>query len=98
MKGILLTTLNAKYIHMNLAIRLLFELNKTDPRLSWKEFAIKEDLDLIANHCAEYEVVCFSCYIWNIRPTLKVIEKLKQSILQRASCWVDLKSVTTGWT
>jgi anaerobic magnesium-protoporphyrin IX monomethyl ester cyclase len=77
MKGILLTTLNAKYIHMNLAIRLLYELNKSDERLSWKEFAIKEDLDLIASHCAEYEVVCFSCYIWNIRPTLKVIEKIK---------------------
>ena len=28
MKGILLTTLNAKYIHMNLAIRLLYELNQ----------------------------------------------------------------------
>lgn len=77
MKGILLTTLNAKYIHMNLAIRLLYELNKYDERLSWKEFAIKEDLDLIAHHCAEYEVVCFSCYIWNIRPTLKVIKKIK---------------------
>jgi len=77
MKGILLTTLNAKYIHMNLAIRLLYELNKSDTRLSWKEFAIKEDLDIIASHCAAYEVVCFSCYIWNIRPTLKVIEKIK---------------------
>jgi hypothetical protein len=44
----LLTTLNAKYIHMNLAIRLLYELNKTDERLSWKEFTIKEDQQEIA--------------------------------------------------
>ena len=49
-QSILLTTLNAKYIHMNLAIRLLYELNKTDERLSWKEFAIKED-KLIIPHC-----------------------------------------------
>ncbi len=77
MKGILLTTLNAKYIHMNLAIRLLYELNKSDERLSWKEFAIKEDPDRIAEYSADFEVVCFSCYIWNITQTLKVIDKIK---------------------
>lgn len=74
---ILLTTLNAKYIHMNLAIRLLYELNHADERLEWKEFAIKEDPDHIAAICAGYEVVCFSCYIWNITQTLAVIKKIK---------------------
>jgi hypothetical protein len=77
MKGILLTTLNAKYIHMNLAIRLLYELNKSDERLSWKEFVIKEEPNRIAEYCAEFEVVCFSCYIWNITHTLKVIDRIK---------------------
>ena len=66
----LLTTLNAKYIHMNLAIRLLYELNKADERLTWKEFTIKENPDEIAAHCSSFEVVCFSCYIWNITQTL----------------------------
>lgn len=75
--SILLTTLNAKYIHMNLAIRLLFELNKTDERLSWKEFTIKEDQQEIANYCSNFEVVCFSCYIWNITQTLAVAAKIK---------------------
>ena len=73
----LLTTLNAKYIHLNLAIRLLFELNKTDERLSWKEFTIKENTEAIAEACGSYEVVCFSCYIWNIRQTLAVAKELK---------------------
>ncbi len=73
----LLTTLNAKYIHMNLAIRLLYELNKGDERLSWKEFTIKEDPDEIAAHCSQFDVVCFSCYIWNITQTLAVAEKIK---------------------
>lgn len=77
MQKILLTTLNAKYIHLNLAIRLLYELNCSDERLAWKEFAIKEDLDTIASYCADFEVVCFSCYIWNITPTLILAEKIK---------------------
>jgi len=74
----LLTTLNAKYIHMNLAIRLLYELNKADERLTWKEFTIKENPDEIASHCSGFDVVCFSCYIWNITQTLAVAEKIKQ--------------------
>ena len=74
---ILLTTLNAKYIHMNLAIRLLYELNKNDERLSWKEFTIKEDKAEIALYCSQFEVVCFSCYIWNITQTLAVAELIK---------------------
>ena len=51
---ILLTTLNSKYIHMNLAIRLLYELNKNDERLSWKEFTIKEDAQEVANFCSTF--------------------------------------------
>ena len=73
----LLTTLNAKYIHMNLAIRLLYELNKTNEALSWKEFTIKENKDEIAAYCSQYEVVCFSCYIWNITQTLQVAALIK---------------------
>jgi len=75
---VLLTTLNAKYIHMNLAIRLLYELNKEHEGLDWKEFTIKEDKDDIAKHCSAFDVVAFSCYIWNITPTLEVIKKIKE--------------------
>jgi anaerobic magnesium-protoporphyrin IX monomethyl ester cyclase len=74
----LLSTLNAKYIHLNLAIRLLYELNKTNADLAWREFTIKDDLNEIATACAKYEVVAFSCYIWNIVPTLKVCTFIKQ--------------------
>ncbi|MBI2722738.1 MAG: DUF4080 domain-containing protein [Bacteroidetes bacterium] len=73
----LLCTLNAKYIHVNLAIRLLYELNKDKENLEWKEFTIKEDKDQIAQHCAQFDVVAFSCYIWNITPTLEVAKKIK---------------------
>jgi anaerobic magnesium-protoporphyrin IX monomethyl ester cyclase len=74
---VLLTTLNAKYIHMNLAIRLLYELNKQHQGLDWKEFTIKEDKNGIAEECSKYEVVAFSCYIWNITQTLEVAKKIK---------------------
>ena len=78
MPKILLTTLNAKYIHLNLAIRILYDLNKDYPHLDWIEFTIKNDPDEVAAHCATYDVVCFSCYIWNITETLDVCNRIKQ--------------------
>jgi len=74
---VLLTTLNAKYIHINLAIRLLYNLNKDFEGLEWKEFTINEDRDKIAEHCQQFEIVAFSCYIWNITQTLEVARKIK---------------------
>jgi radical SAM superfamily enzyme YgiQ (UPF0313 family) len=73
----LLSTLNAKYIHSNLAIRLLYGLNQENENLSWKEFTIKENQDAVAEYCKNFEVVAFSCYIWNISQTLKVAQKIK---------------------
>ena len=76
---VLLTTLNAKYIHTNLAIRLLYGLNKDKHAgLEWKEFTIKEDPKGVAEHCSAYEVVAFSCYIWNITQTLNVARQIKE--------------------
>ena len=77
MMSLLLCTLNSKYIHSNLAIRLLYQLNKNAGNISWKEFTIKEDKDEIAEYCSNFEVVCFSVYIWNITPTLEVCRKIK---------------------
>jgi len=73
----LLATLNSKYIHSNLAIRILYQLNKHKEGLAWKEFTIKEDKDEIAAHCAKYDIVAFSCYIWNITQTLDVCRRIK---------------------
>src|SRR6478609_7309299 len=75
---ILLTTLNAKYIHLNLAIRLLYELNKHREGVDWREFTIKENPEDIANRCKDFDVVAFSCYIWNITQTLAVARELKK--------------------
>src|ERR1035437_3494645 len=75
---ILLTTLNSKYIHINLAIRQLYQLNKEYNGIEWKEFTIKEDKDDVSKCCATFDVVAFSCYIWNITQTLEVAKKIKE--------------------
>lgn len=77
MPKILLTTLNAKYIHLNLAIRILYDLNKEHADLDWVEFTIKTDLEEILDYCSPYDILCFSCYIWNITETLAVCEQIK---------------------
>ena len=74
---VLLTTLNAKYIHINLAVRLLYHLNKNKHNVAYKEFSIKEDKHAIAEICTNYDVLAFSCYIWNITQTIEVIKKIK---------------------
>ncbi len=76
---VLLTTLNAKYIHLNLAVRLLYDLNKEYDGLEWKEFTIKEDKNGIVDSCVKYNIVCFSCYIWNITQTLEVAALIKKA-------------------
>jgi anaerobic magnesium-protoporphyrin IX monomethyl ester cyclase len=75
---ILLATLNSKYIHSNLAVRILYEMNHEFQGLEWKEFTIKEDKNNIAGFCIQFDVIAFSCYIWNISHTLEVAKIIKE--------------------
>lgn len=77
MPRVLLTTLNAKYIHLNLAIRILYDLNKEGYDLDFCEFTIKNDVEEVSAYCVQYDIVCFSCYIWNITQTLNVASAMK---------------------
>lgn len=80
MKKVLLTTLNAKYIHKNLALRWLYTTCPHQEDVQLKEYTIKEDIEYIVSDILsrEAEVVCFSCYIWNIEQTLECIRLIKQ--------------------
>ena len=75
----LLATLNAKYIHTNLAIRYLKAAARPefDPQLA--EYTIKDPAFNIVSDLFQKkpDVVGFSCYIWNIEETIKVIQMLK---------------------
>ncbi|BDH61926.1 B12-binding domain-containing radical SAM protein [Lysinibacillus sp. PLM2] len=77
--NIVLTTLNAKYIHTNLAIRYLkaAALPEFDPKIV--EYTIKDPTFNIVTDLYQYkpDVVGFSCYIWNIEETIRVIKMLK---------------------
>lgn len=75
----IITTLNAKYIHTSLALRLLYVANKENHDISFKEFIIKEKIDAIVDSLLSEnsEVIGFSVYIWNVEQTKAVIEGLR---------------------
>jgi radical SAM superfamily enzyme YgiQ (UPF0313 family) len=58
-------------------VRLLYQLNKDKHNIAYKEFSIKEDFDAIADYCSRFEILAFSCYIWNITQTIAVVKKIK---------------------
>lgn len=77
----LLLGINSKYIHPNLAIRLLKA--NTEYETDIKEFIIKDDLNLIYNYIIDnnYQVVAISCYIWNIEIIKELLNMLKDKNL-----------------
>ncbi|MDD3839015.1 MAG: B12-binding domain-containing radical SAM protein [Clostridia bacterium] len=78
---VLLTTLNSKYIHSNLAIRYLNNYCAGIENVNFilQEYTINDTLDYIIGdiYFKDVEVVCFSCYIWNIQQTLVICRHLK---------------------
>jgi len=77
----LLTTLNSKFIHSSLALRYLKSYCEDDfKHLHLEEYTINNDLDFILGEIYKknYDLVCFSCYIWNIKETLELANNLKK--------------------
>lgn len=78
---ILLTTLNAKYIHSSLALRDLQAYCREDyPDIVIQEHTINDSLKQIVTGLVKQQpdLLCFSCYIWNIQQTLDVIDTVKK--------------------
>jgi anaerobic magnesium-protoporphyrin IX monomethyl ester cyclase len=78
--NIVLTTLNAKYIHTNLAIRYLQSYAMPDYSSIISEYTIKDPTINIVSDLYQKmpNIVGFSVYIWNIEETIKVIRMLKK--------------------
>ncbi|HEX3014910.1 MAG TPA: radical SAM protein, partial [Desulfobacteria bacterium] len=76
---ILLTTLNSKFIHANLALRYLRGMGAEEDILL-REYTINDRLEVIAGDIFQLaaDVIGFSCYIWNITETLELIDTLHQ--------------------
>lgn len=80
-KNILLTAINAKYIHSNLAIySLRANAGKYAKEIQMAEYTINHRRDEILEgiYRKKPDVAAFSCYIWNIEYVLDVAENLKK--------------------
>lgn len=77
---IVLATLNAKYIHTSLAIRLLKAYSQHEFDIQLAEYTIKDPVMNIVSDLFQKapDVIGFSCYIWNIEETVKLIGILKK--------------------
>ncbi|MFD3261488.1 B12-binding domain-containing radical SAM protein [Paenibacillus lentus] len=77
---VILTTLNAKYIHTSLAIRLLKAYSGNDFDIELAEYTIKDPTMNIVSDLFQRrpDVIGFSCYIWNIEETIRVVDILKK--------------------
>jgi radical SAM superfamily enzyme YgiQ (UPF0313 family) len=76
----LITTLNSKFIHTSLSLRLLYVGSKDYHDVDFKEYTIKDSLihikeDLLSMNL---DVLAFSCYIWNIEYIQQLCSMLKQ--------------------
>ncbi len=79
---ILLTTLNSKYIHTNLALKYLYcILMNSNIDVELKEYTINSDRDFVYNEIIRrgYDIVCMSCYIWNIEHIKELGGNLKKA-------------------
>ncbi|OAB46328.1 B12-binding domain-containing radical SAM protein [Paenibacillus glacialis] len=77
---VVLSTLNAKYIHTSLAIRLLKAYSEKEFDIELAEYTIKDPVMNIVSDLYQRkpDVIGFSCYIWNIEETIKVVDIVKQ--------------------
>ena len=76
---IVLTTLNAKYIHTSPALRWLYVANKDRFDVSFKEYIIKDDVHKIAGEllATNPAVIGIGVYIWNVDKSMELASILK---------------------
>ena len=77
---VLLTTLNSKYSHVNIALYYLknriLDLCDVDTLNLNVNDELSNSLSKIISYKAD--VVCFGVYVWNIDQTLKIAENIKK--------------------
>ena len=86
---IFLTAINAKYIHSNLAVYSLRAYAKDyQDQIVIGEYTINNRVDYILEQIykAKPDVLCFSCYIWNISFVKELVPDLKK-ILPQVEFW-----------
>ncbi|MFC4320560.1 B12-binding domain-containing radical SAM protein [Litchfieldia salsa] len=77
---VIATTLNAKYIHTSLSIRFLKAYASPEFDIELAEYTIKDPaMNIVTDlYSKKPDVIGFSCYIWNIEETIKIVKMLKK--------------------
>lgn len=77
---VLLATLNAKYIHTSLALRYLKAYSEKDFDIELAEYTIKDPaMNIVSDLFSRNpDVIGFSCYIWNIEETVRIVRMLRK--------------------
>lgn len=79
--NILLVALNAKFIHSSLALLCLKKYAQSmENFITISEYTINHSLDFILSDIYEKnpQILCFSCYIWNISMVIDIIKNCKK--------------------
>ena len=92
---ILLTAINAKYIHSNLAVYSLrayakkYAACRTDSEICLAEYTINHSVSYILEgiYKEKPDVLCFSCYIWNMARVEELIEEFHK-LCPEVPVWV----------
>ncbi|NEW07197.1 B12-binding domain-containing radical SAM protein [Paenibacillus sp. SYP-B3998] len=77
---VLVSTLNAKFIHTSLALRYLKAFCEKDFDVEISEYTIKDPVMNVVSDIYQKapDVLGFSCYIWNIEETITIIKMIKK--------------------
>ncbi|UJF34365.1 B12-binding domain-containing radical SAM protein [Paenibacillus hexagrammi] len=77
---VIVSTLNAKFIHTSLALRYLKAFCEKDFDVDIVEYTIKDPAMNIVSDLYQKapDVLGFSCYIWNIEETIHIIRMIKK--------------------
>ncbi len=75
----LLISINSKFVHSNLALKYIKSNCDSNIDIDIKEFTINQHTEYITDQIlsTEAELLCFSCYIWNIHFIEEIIFILK---------------------
>ncbi len=78
--NVVVATLNAKYIHTSLALRYLKAFCEPEFVVQTAEYTIKDPaMNIVSDlYSRQPDVLGFSCYIWNIEETIRVISMIRK--------------------
>lgn len=88
--NVVLTAINAKYIHSNLAVySLKAYAEQYKEHLTIAEYTINQQMDeiLMDLYKKQPDVLCFSCYIWNLNYVENLIREIHK-IFPQLPIWV----------